>query len=92
MRLFGSLAIISGSLGTIIAGGLAMIKIYQGITGGWDAFHAYTIGDRPLLLLAILLIVVGIQLLMMGLLGEMLIRVYYEARNKPAYYIRKIWD
>jgi len=92
MRLFGSIALISGFAGMIIGGWLGLAKIYMGITGGWEAFHNYVIGDRPLLLLAVLLIVVAVQFLMMGLLGEMLIRIYYEAREKPAYYIRKIYD
>jgi glycosyltransferase involved in cell wall biosynthesis len=92
MRLFGSVAFISGIIGTIIGGWLAIGKIAAGLTGGWEAFHNYIIGDRPLLLLAVLLIVLAVQFLMMGLLGEMLIRVYYEARGKPAYYIRKIFE
>ncbi len=92
MRLFGSVALISGATGTLIGGWLAIGKITAGLTGGWEAFHNYIIGDRPLLLLAVLLIVVAVQLLMMGLLGEMLIRVYYEARGKPSYYIRKIFE
>jgi hypothetical protein len=27
---------------------------------------------------------------MMGLLGEMVMRTYYEARDKPTYYIRNL--
>jgi glycosyltransferase involved in cell wall biosynthesis len=90
MRLFGSLAIISSFSGILIGGSLAFLKIYHGIIGGWDGFRGYEIGNRPLLLLSILLIVVGVQLLMMGLLGEMIMRIYYESRDKPVYYIRKI--
>lgn len=51
-----------------------------------------SIGDRPLLILSVLLIVVGIQLLMMGLLGELLIRVYFESSGKDIYYIEEIID
>lgn len=89
MRLFGSLAILTGGTGVVIGGGLAVAKIYNGIIGGWEAFHAYQIGNRPLLLLAILLIVVAVQFLMMGLLGEMVMRTYYEAQNKPPYFVRQ---
>ena len=92
MRLFGSVALISGTTGVLIGGWLAIGKIAAGVIGGWDAFHSYIIGDRPLLLLAVLLIVIAVQFMMMGLLGEMLIRVYYEARGKPAYSIRKIYE
>ena len=92
MRFFGFIAFISGSLGVLIAGGLALTKIYYGLVGGWDAFRAYQIGNRPLLLFAFLLVLVGMQFLMMGLLGEMIMRTYYEAQNKPTYYVRKVLD
>jgi glycosyltransferase involved in cell wall biosynthesis len=90
MRLFGSSALFCSLIGLVIAGVLAGEKIYHGIVGGWSGFQAYQIGNRPLLLLAILLIVIGVQLLMMGFLGEMIMRIYYESRDKPIYYIRQI--
>ena len=92
MRLFGSLALISSLAGFVIAGVMAGEKIYHGIIGGWTGFQAYEIGNRPLLLLAILMIVIGVQLLMMGFLGEMIMRIYYESRDKPTYLIRQILD
>jgi glycosyltransferase involved in cell wall biosynthesis len=92
MRLFGTLALVCSSSGFVIGGSMALAKIYHGIIGGWVGFHAYEIGNRPLLLLAILLIVVGVQLLMMGFLGEMIMRIYYESRDKPIYYVRQVLD
>ena len=92
MRLFGSLALVCSLSGLVIAGSLALSKFYHGIIGGWVGFHAYEIGNRPLLLLAILLIVIGVQLLMMGFLGEMIMRIYYESRDKSIYYIRQKLD
>ena len=92
MRLFGSMALVLSLSGLVIAGSLAISKIYHGIIDGWVGFHAYEIGNRPLLLLAILLIVIGVQLLMMGFLGEMIMRIYYESRDKPIYYIRQVLD
>jgi glycosyltransferase involved in cell wall biosynthesis len=90
MRLFGALGMLAGALGALIAGALAVAKIAAGLAGGWAAFHAYQIGNRPLLFLAGLLILVGVQLLMMGLLGEMVMRTYYEAQGKPPYYVRRV--
>ena len=92
MRLFGSMALICSLSGFVVGGGLALLKIYHGIIGGWDGFRAYEIGNRPLLLLSILLIVIGVQLLMMGFLGEMIMRIYYESRDKPIYHIRQILE
>jgi glycosyltransferase involved in cell wall biosynthesis len=48
-----------------------------------------SIGDRPLLLLAVLLLVLGVQLITMGLLGELVVRTYYEAQRKPIYMVRE---
>jgi glycosyltransferase involved in cell wall biosynthesis len=92
MRLFGSLAIFCSLSGFIIGGVLALLKIYHGIIGGWAGFQAYQIGNRPLLLLAIVLVLIGIQLLMMGFLGEMIMRIYYDTGDKPIYHIRQILD
>jgi len=92
MRLFGSMALICSLSGFVVGGGLAFLKIYHGVIGGWEGFRAYEIGNRPLLLLSILLIVIGVQLLMMGFLGEMIMRIYYESRDKPIYHIRQILE
>jgi hypothetical protein len=44
----------------------------------------------PMLFAAVLLIVCGIQLVSVGLLGEMLSRTYYESQKKPTYTVRDI--
>ncbi|HDH10958.1 MAG TPA: glycosyltransferase [Nitrospirae bacterium] len=51
-------------------------------------FSGQSIGTRPLLLLGVLLIIVGIQLIGMGLLGEMLVSSYHEGQRKPLYVLR----
>ncbi|MFI5351763.1 MAG: glycosyltransferase family 2 protein [Candidatus Binatales bacterium] len=48
-----------------------------------------SLGNRPALLLAVLLMVVGIQFVSLGLLGEMLARTYHESQNKPVYVIKE---
>jgi hypothetical protein len=47
------------------------------------------LGDRPALWLAVLLVVVGVQLVSLGLLGEMLARTYHESQGKPIYLIKE---
>ena len=49
-----------------------------------------SLANRPILLLGILLIVVGVQFVSMGLLGEMLVRIYHEAQGKPVYTVREM--
>jgi glycosyltransferase involved in cell wall biosynthesis len=80
IQFFGPIGIMSGFLGFLISLYLSIDKLFFG----------RDIGGRPLLLLGALLIIVGIQLIGMGLLGEMLVRVYHESQKKPIYVIKKI--
>jgi glycosyltransferase involved in cell wall biosynthesis len=82
MQLFGLLGLLSGGVGVILNLYLASLKVIYG--------YRYRIGDRPLLMLAVLLVIIGVQFLMMGLLGEIVIRTYHEAQNKPIYYVRSV--
>ncbi len=80
-----------------IFGGLGLISFVVGIgLGGYLSFVKFAlgqkIGDRPLLLLAILLMVMGVQLISMGLLGELVVRTYYETLDKPIYAVREVLD
>jgi hypothetical protein len=43
---------------------------------------------NPLLLLSVLLVVVGVQFISIGLLGEMLTRIYFESQGKKSYTVR----
>jgi dolichol-phosphate mannosyltransferase len=67
LHLFGGLGVALTAIGVAISLYLTIIKI-----GG------AAIGQRPLLFLGVLLIVVGIQLLTLGLLGQMLVLVRRE--------------
>ena len=49
-----------------------------------------SIGTRPLLLLAVMLIFVGFQFVTMGLLGEMLSRTYHESQDKSVFVVGEI--
>jgi hypothetical protein len=42
---------------------------------------------NPLLLLAVMLFVVGMQLIGMGLLAELLVRTYHESQQKSVYLV-----
>ncbi len=46
------------------------------------------IGNRPLLTLAVVMGLAGIQLFCFGLLGELLIRTYHESQGRPIYRVR----
>lgn len=46
----------------------------------------------PLIFVAMLLFLTGIQFLSIGLIGEMLSRTYYESQKKSIYALREIRD
>lgn len=77
---FGAIGLIVGVIGGV---GLAYLIVLKLITG-------VDIGDRPLLLLSILLLVIGIQLLTTGILAEMVTRTYYESAQVRPYVIREL--
>lgn len=78
MQLFGLAGLLSSGLGFGLALYLALFKLFTGAD----------IGNRPLLSLAILLMILGVQFVVMGLLGEVQARTYFEVQNKPIYVIR----
>lgn len=63
LRIFGGAGLTFGIAGFLIAVYLTWLKIFTGAA----------IGERPLLLLAILLLIAGLQLFAIGLIGEMLV-------------------
>jgi len=81
MQLFGGMGLLSFALGALGGLYLSAQKVIHG-------YH-YSI-DRPLLLLSVLLMVIGVQMVSMGLLGELVVRTYHETQGKPIYVIREI--
>ena len=77
---FGPGGLLLGFIGFIIALYLSFEKIVLG----------QSIGGRPLLSLSVLFMILGVQLVIMGLLGEMLARIYHESQGKPIYTVKKV--
>ncbi|HSX39876.1 MAG TPA: glycosyltransferase family 2 protein [Candidatus Saccharimonadales bacterium] len=77
-RLFGFTGAVITGVGFLISAYLAVLKIM-----------GHNIGDRPLFAVAIFLIVVGVQSMMMGMLGELIMRVYFESSGRKTYVVRK---
>jgi len=80
MHVFGLWGLISMASGGAIGIYLTFVKF---------AFHQ-DIGDRPLLILAVLLLVTGVQLFCFGLLAELLMRTYHESQGRPIYRVREV--
>ncbi|WP_409571992.1 glycosyltransferase family 2 protein [Kouleothrix sp.] len=79
MQIFGLLGLSISGLGFLLGLYLTYAKLVAG----------ESIGSRPLLMLAVLLIVVGVQLVTMGLIGELVVRTYYETQAKAIYVVRE---
>jgi len=81
IQVFGLLGIVSGGVGFL----LALIMTIQ------RQFFDIPLADRPLLLLAVVLIFIGIQFVSLGLIAELQARTYHESQQKPVYYIREVF-
>ena len=79
MYVFGFVGIISILISLAMSSYLIVLKIM-----GED------IGNRPLLMFALILGIAGVQLFSFGLLSELLIRTYHESQSRPIYRIRSI--
>ena len=82
IHIFGSLGLALSGLGTILGLYLSVVKLALG----------QDIGSRPLLLLSILLMVLGVQMITMGLLGELVVRTYHESQGKRIYVVREMLE
>ena len=81
LQMFGSLGIGMAGIGVPVVLYLAYVRLIA---------HQPIAERTPLLLFGFFLIFGGLQLLMTGLLGEMLSRTYHESQNKATYVIREI--
>ncbi len=80
MHVFGLLGVLSMLAGIVTGAYLTVLKFWTG----------QDIGDRPLLILAIVLFLTGIQLFSFGLLAELLMRTYHESQKRPIYRVREL--
>jgi glycosyltransferase involved in cell wall biosynthesis len=82
IHLFGLVGIGSSLLGGLI---LAVLT-YQRL------FMHTPMGNRPMLALGVMLVIIGLQFLVFGLLAEVLARTYYESQSKKTYVVRRIFS
>ncbi|MBI4424731.1 MAG: glycosyltransferase family 2 protein [Elusimicrobia bacterium] len=77
--LFGGGGFAMGILGAVMAAATLYKKFFLGIY----------VKDQPLFQVSIFFALVGFQLILLGLLAEILIRVYYDIKDKPSYFVRE---
>jgi glycosyltransferase involved in cell wall biosynthesis len=81
LHIFGLIGMVSFCIGALIS----LVLLLQ------REFYDMPMADRPLLLLAILLVFIGIQFITFGLISELQIRTYHESQNKPIYYVKQVF-
>ncbi|MEB3331788.1 MAG: glycosyltransferase family 2 protein [Synechococcaceae cyanobacterium] len=79
MHVFGFAGLVCLGAGLLIALGLVAEKLLTNAD----------IGNRPLLLMAVLAILSGVQLFGFGLLAELQMRTYHESQGRPIYRVRE---
>jgi apolipoprotein N-acyltransferase len=80
MHIFGSFGLATMAAGIALGVYLTLVKFIDN----------QDIGDRPLLILAVVLFLTGIQLFSFGLLAELLMRTYHESQKRPIYRVRQV--
>ncbi len=78
MQVFGLFGISLFTVGLAISGTLTFQRLV----------YNEQLSDRPLLLLGVLLILMGVQILSLGLVADVVGRTYHEAQGKTPYYVR----
>ncbi len=81
MHVFGLGGVIFLATGIAMGSYLTIVKL----------FFNQNIGDRPLLILAVLLIITGVNLFCFGLVTELSMRTYHESQRRPIYRIRDVF-
>jgi hypothetical protein len=79
LQMFGGIGITLGALGFLACAWVT-----------YQRFFGFESANRPLFFAGIMLVLGGVQLLMTGLLAEMLSRTYHESQDKPIYVIREV--
>lgn len=80
IHLFGSVGMASTFTGFAI---LAIVTAQR-------FFLSMPMGNRPVVILGVMLMIIGLQFFVFGLLGEVLARTYYESQDKKIYSIRQV--
>ena len=80
LHIFGGLGVLTLMLGIAIDFYLIILKFVYG----------QSLANRPLLILGVLLLILGVQFIFFGILAEILMRVYYKTHNRKPYIIKRV--
>lgn len=78
-----------------VFGGLGFLSIFLGVLASVVTLiqkfgYGVWVHRNPMISVSIFFLLVGFQFVMMGLLAEILIRIYHESQNRPTYWVREL--
>lgn len=82
IHLFGTAGLISGGTGFLLLLRLTYERFFLHVP----------MGSRPAMILGVMLVIIGLQFLVFGLLAEVLARTYYESQEKRIYVVRRLLE
>ncbi len=82
LHFFGKMFLAS----TVLSSLIGVFLLVRKFLGGVHIFEVH----GPLMLFGAVLMLAGVQFLAIGLLGEILVRVYFESQNKKIYAVRRL--
>ena len=80
IHVFGGLGLLLGISGVLLGG-------YMGIE---RLFFGKGLSDRPLFLLAVLMVIIGVQFVVSGILADIMLKVYYGQNERKNYLIERV--
>ena len=80
VHVFGGLGLVFAAVGLILGVYLVVERVAFGVA----------LADRPLLLLAVLLMIIGVQFVVFGVLADIMIRVYYSQGDRRNYIVEQV--
>jgi glycosyltransferase involved in cell wall biosynthesis len=82
MHFFGAIGLIGSALGSLMLGYCLFVKLFWRLD--------IIVEHGPLMIAGALLLLSGLMMFSTGLIGELLIRVYFESQNRRIYAVRDI--
>jgi hypothetical protein len=77
---FGGSGLVLCSLGSLFVAWTAYQRLFNGVF----------VYRQPSLLVGVFLFTVGFNLILLGLLAELIVRTYHESQSKPVYLVREL--
>lgn len=78
-----------GGTGLSLMAGSGLMMLFLLIRRLWLKISVF---DSPLFIVAILLLILGFQSILMGLIAELLVRTYHESQHKPTYTVKQVFN